>query len=161
MADRQSDDNDKNHATINQNIYPLNSGSETNTKFMKPGFKTITCFFAAVFFPLIAFSIVILWLIFHYRVQPVLSSQLDLQTAPNENDAAYYYVNFPATQLLFITSWSSTVAPILVGFIMTLSLFPISKKLFEVSLSDNLRQLPTPYQVLNISHFDLLVLKYH
>lgn len=152
MSERQSNGNDKGQPSFTQNEYPINSDPRTDTMFMKPGFKTITCFFAAVFFPLIAFSIAILWLIFHHRVQPAFSSQLNLQTAPNDNDAAYYYVNFSATQLLFITSWSSTAAPILVGFVMTLSLFPISRKLFQVSLSDNLRRLPTPYQVLYISY---------
>src|ERR1700712_2820803 len=102
MAEHQSNSN-KNQPAFIQNTYPINSGPEKHTRFMKPGFKTITCFFAAVFFPLISFSIAILWLIFHHRVPPAFSSQLDLQTARNDNDAAYYLVNFPATQLLFIT----------------------------------------------------------
>ncbi|KUJ08198.1 uncharacterized protein LY89DRAFT_789039 [Mollisia scopiformis] len=111
------------------------------------GLKTISFLFACIFLPLIAFSIVILWLIFHYRVTPDNSSSFpDLQAGPNENEGPYYYVNFSATQILFIASWSSTVAPISVGAVMTLSLFPISRKLFQISLSQSLQRLPTPYQ---------------
>ncbi|CZR63653.1 uncharacterized protein PAC_13550 [Phialocephala subalpina] len=122
------------------------SGKKQKQKIV--GLKTISFLFALVFLPLIAFSVVILYFIFHYRVAPEnsRSTSSDLQTTPNENHASYYYVNFSATTLLFITSWSSTVAPMLVGMIMTLSLFPISKKLFKLSLSDNPRRLPTPNQ---------------
>ncbi|KAF8847558.1 hypothetical protein BDZ45DRAFT_733530 [Acephala macrosclerotiorum] len=124
----------------------LVSGKKPHQKIA--GLKTISFLFALVFFPLIAFSIVILWFIFYYRVitERSRSASSDLQTTPNENHASYYYINFSATTLLFITSWSSTVAPMLVGMIMTLSLFPISKKLFKLSLSDNPRRLPTPNQ---------------
>ncbi|KAE8446450.1 hypothetical protein EG329_011913 [Mollisiaceae sp. DMI_Dod_QoI] len=110
------------------------------------GLETIAFLFALVFLPLIAFSIVILWLIFHYRVLPTSSPLPDLRTTPNDHDDSYYYVNFSSTQILFITSWSSTVAPMLVGLVMTLSLFPISNRLLRLSLSENPHRLPTPQQ---------------
>lgn len=114
----------------------------------KVGLKTITFLFSSIFFPLIAFSIVILWIVFHYRVTPSKFASLSgMQLKANEDETEYYYVNFSATRILFVASWSSTVAPMLVGAIMTLSLFPISRKLFQISRSDNTSRLPTPYQV--------------
>lgn len=134
-----------------QFIGPSPNHSQTNLPVgpyhKREGLRTIVFLFFVIFLPLIAFSVVILYLIFHYRVLPETRLTSDLQTAANEDDADYYYVNFSSTRLLFVTSWSSTVAPMLVGLVMTLSLFPVSRKLFKLSLADNPARLPTPQQV--------------
>jgi hypothetical protein len=118
-----------------------------NPRIEKADIKCIVVLLGLVSIPLIVFSVVILWLVFHFRIFPSSSPLSDLQTVPNESDKSYYYVNFSATRLIFIASWSSSIAPMLVAFIMTLSLFPISKALFRLFQSGHTKQLPTPYQV--------------
>jgi hypothetical protein len=121
------------------------------------GIGSIFLSLAIVSVPLALFSGVLLALVFRYRITQSTSPFSDLRLANGENDSLYYYVNFPAARLIFVASWSSSVAPTLVSFVMALSLFPTASKLFKNSKAQNgTRRLPTPYQV----RCDLFVLHF-
>jgi hypothetical protein len=103
-----------------QHIEPSTPSNQTYMDQKRVGLKAITFLLAIVFLPLIGFSIVILWLIFHYRlILDDTPSSLNLQAGRIEQDDAYYYVKLSATRILFIASWSSTIAPVLVGVIVS------------------------------------------
>ena len=89
---------------------------------------------AAISLPMIALSGVLLGLIFAYQV------------APNSDPGAYL-VDFSATRLITIASWSSSVAPFLPGFVMTLLSFPAARHLQKSSEWERSASLPTPYQL--------------
>ena len=105
--------------------------------------------------PLMVFSAGLIYLIVHFSVTQSGSPIINLPTTwPVDYDTSvYYYINFPATRLTFIASWSSSIAPTLVGFVMALTARPLSRTLATQSKVENAeRLLPTPYQV--ISGFD-------
>lgn len=102
--------------------------------------------FLVMTIPMLLFSSVLLGLIFHYRVtqNEFVSNNLAFTSDSVDNDA--YFVNISATTLITVASWSSTVAPILIGFSMTLASYPVAKGLLEDSQRE-LGQLPTPFQL--------------
>jgi hypothetical protein len=112
------------------------------------GVGSILLSLAVVSVPLALFSGALLTLVVHFPVVQPTPPFSDLQLTDGENYEAYYYVNFPSTRLVFIASWSSSIAPTLVSFLMALSLFPTAKTLYKNSkLETGKRLLPTPCQV--------------
>ena len=89
---------------------------------------------AAISLPMIALSGVLLGLVFAYQVTP-------------NSDSGTYLVEFSATRLITIASWTSSVAPLLPGFIATLLSFPAARHLQRSSERDRNALLPTPYQL--------------
>jgi hypothetical protein len=80
--------------------------------------------------PMITFTVVILVLAFAN-----LASHLDCpygEICPqfpliNLTKASYYYIYFPATRLVFVSSWSSTVSFALVSALLSISARPIAR----------------------------------
>lgn len=100
------------------------------------------------FVPLTAFSVTILILVFRNLVSTVPSdSTLLMNNGVSTISGGYYLVNFQAARLLFLASWSSTVAPKVTGFITALFLFPVAKRYLKSSQEQRLQDLPSPYQV--------------
>lgn len=108
--------------------------------------------------PLLALSAVLLALVFKHQVNsdpPLFDIGTD-QTIPfidNKGtsdfaaDGNAYYVNYDATRLITVASWSSTVAPLLPGFVLALLSFPIAKQMLDGSTAQRRSQsLTTPYQ---------------
>ncbi|KAI0102963.1 hypothetical protein GGR51DRAFT_573780 [Nemania sp. FL0031] len=95
--------------------------------------------------PLAAFAALLLGLVYHYRVEggDALSPNLGSGT---KDEAGAIYVNFSATILTTVASWSSTAAPLLLTFVISLSSFPAARKLLQASRSSGGSELPTPFQ---------------
>ena len=89
---------------------------------------------AAISIPMIALSGILLGLVFAYQVTP-------------NSDSGIYLVDFSATRLITIASWTSSVAPFLPGFVMTLLSFPAARHLQRSSEWGRTASLPTPYQL--------------
>ncbi|KAI1049488.1 hypothetical protein LB506_004644 [Fusarium annulatum] len=81
------------------------------------------------------------------------SSQL-IPTHPNSPsfqsavsaDSNVIYVDFPPTTLIIVASWSSTMASLILPFLLTLVSFPVSRTLIQASQSGDRTQQPTPRQ---------------
>lgn len=103
---------------------------------------------AVISLPMIALSAILLGLVFLNQVNANGSILPDLQLSQVTNDDQNaYLVNFSSTRLITIASWTSSVAPLLPGFLMTLLSFPTA---WHISNSSQLRRvasLPTPYQL--------------
>jgi hypothetical protein len=99
--------------------------------------------------PLVALSAVFLGLILANRVYP--SSPLaNIQGASaSENDDSVIYVNLSATTLTVLASWSSSIAPLTLPYIMSMVLFPVAKGMIrEVNNTDGSQSGSlTPYQL--------------
>jgi hypothetical protein len=100
---------------------------------------------------------VLLWAIYKHRLDSTRNTIGGLSTTdpfsgfnmsgflhPETN---VIWVNFSATQIVTIASWTSTAAPVLVGFLLSLLGYPIAKSFLENSRKQNARNLPTPLQL--------------
>lgn len=110
------------------------------------GRRSDIIFSSAVLTLPLLFSAALLGVVFYYRVHhsPVLSD--DLQLPGTVDEPGVYYVNFQATRLFFIASFSSSVVPILVACAMTLASYPIAQGNHGLAQSQATAHLFTPYQ---------------
>jgi uncharacterized membrane protein len=112
---------------------------------MKGCVRQIVIAFAVMVLPMLFLSGILLGLIFFYRVPPNKYVHDDLGMEQDFSDA--YLVRFSATMLVTVASWSSTVAPILIGFAITLASYPAAKDMLTASNTTNTTPLPTPFQL--------------
>jgi hypothetical protein len=114
---------------------------------MQGRIKEILIAFAVMTIPMLVFTGLLLGLVFHYRVTQNDFISGDLAFDSDRNHANVYFVRISATTLTTVASWSSTIAPILVGFAVTLVSYPVAKGLLTASEKHNTAQLPTPFQL--------------
>ncbi|KIW54498.1 hypothetical protein PV05_06853 [Exophiala xenobiotica] len=125
----------------------LSYDSVTSTRAVNR-FSNIGLFWTSsiVGLPILAFTGALLALAFMHRVSNdstfLFGTQQSLPSDPSS-----ILVNFPATRLVFIASWSSTLAPMLLGSLMALWHVPTACMLASTTTQDNVRQLPTPHQL--------------
>ena len=96
--------------------------------------------------PMLALSGVLLALIFSNQVQNNPSLFDGGNNTRKSTDDAAYYVDYSATRLITVASWTSTVAPLLPSFIMILISYPIAQRILNNSRTHGTESLPTPYQ---------------
>jgi len=97
--------------------------------------------------PMLAFTAVLLGLVFHYRVKHADGPFPNLQTRDMRDEAGIYYVKLSATFLIFISSWSSSLGPLLAGFALALAAYPIARHSLRQVRVNNPRELLTPHQL--------------
>ncbi|KAF3396084.1 hypothetical protein F1880_007227 [Penicillium rolfsii] len=120
--------------------------SDRGTKKMQGRIQEILIAFAVMTLPLLIFSGILLGLVFHYRIEQNDFLSSDLAFDSDQDNPNVYFVRISATTLTTIASWSSTVAPILVGFGVALVSYPVAKGLLKASENQDVAQLPTPFQ---------------
>lgn len=108
--------------------------------------KDIVLAFAVSVLPLLAFSGLLLGLLFWYRVIPHGHNDPRL---PDENPQknGIVFISLSATIFTTVGSWSSTVAPLSLPFILTIASYPASRMMMRASDGKEGRKLPTPYQI--------------
>ncbi|EXJ70190.1 uncharacterized protein A1O5_06258 [Cladophialophora psammophila CBS 110553] len=131
--------------TASATVTPV-AGYSQPKKCIHGRLKEILIAFAVMTVPMIAFSALLLGLVFHYRVVLNDFASENLAFDSGQNDSGVFFVNISATTLITIASWSSTVAPILVGFAVTLISYPVASGILSASVKQKPGQLPTPYQ---------------
>ncbi|KAL2412524.1 hypothetical protein ABEF91_000287 [Exophiala dermatitidis] len=101
---------------------------------------------AIVGLPIFCFTVVLIVLVFVYRVST--DSTHPFAASPSHKaDHRYILVDFSSTRLVFVASWSSTLAPMLLGSLMALWHIPTVCKMAAHTTEDNIKELPTPYQL--------------
>ncbi len=97
---------------------------------------------------LMAFSAVLLGMVIAYRVPPNASEFPRLRLRPESSSGnGVIYVDLNATFLIFIASWSSTLAPSLAGFAVALASYPSARRYLQTVRQGDARRLLTPYQL--------------
>jgi hypothetical protein len=114
---------------------------------MQGRIQEILIAFAVMTLPMLIFSGLLLGLVFHYRITQNDFTSGDLAFDSNQNDPNVYFVRISATTLTTVASWSSTIAPLLVGFGVALVSYPVAKGLLTASENHDMAQLPTPFQL--------------
>lgn len=104
---------------------------------------------AGVILPMVLFSTILLGLVYGYRVDPEAANKdIDIwENSSHRLHNGYIYVHYSSAQLLFITSWSSSMAPVLLCFLMKLWQIEASRDIIEASKGSNHERLITPYQL--------------
>ena len=107
--------------------------------------RQIIIAFTLMVLPMLFLSALLLGLIFFYRIPPNQYAHNDLGLEQDHSNA--YLVDFSATMLVTVASWSSTVAPVLIGFAITLASYPAAKDMLTASNTMDTAKLPTPFQL--------------
>ena len=102
---------------------------------------------SAVVLPLTLVTAVMLGLVYGYRLDPGESSTIDTSGYRHTIRGSYLYVNLPANRLLFLTSASSSIAPVLIAFAMALWRACLAFQIARLSQKRNFETLATPYQL--------------
>jgi hypothetical protein len=106
----------------------------------------ISCAFITM--PMVVLSCLLLGLVFNHQVfeSDAVSGSLQLSEDHHPFSGAYL-VNYSATKLITVASWTSSVAPLLPTFVMILLSYPAASKIREASLQNRPSSLPTAYQL--------------
>jgi hypothetical protein len=116
-------------------------------KKMSGRLPDIALSFSVVTIPMLLFTGFLLGLVYHYRITHNDVPFETLRVAGTTDEAGIYYVNLSATILIFIASWSSSLATILAGFIMALASYPIARRHLQDARAYKPQQLLTPFQL--------------
>lgn len=100
---------------------------------------------ALITIPTIALSLALVAIVYTFKISNSISSQ-DLTIPGYIAESNVYYLTISIRFFLTIASWSSTAAPYLVGFALTLGSYPIARSFMTSCGARDLRALPTPYQ---------------
>lgn len=128
--------------TKNSGIEATIPPSKRNYNFI----RDILIAFAVSVLPLLAFSVLLLGLIFRYRV--TLHSPIDarFENGKFEKDNHIIYISLSATIFTTVVSWCSTVAPLSLPFILAIASYPTVRLLIQANENDDEVMPPTPYQ---------------
>ncbi|KPI41097.1 uncharacterized protein AB675_8049 [Cyphellophora attinorum] len=96
--------------------------------------------------PVLAFTATFIALIAAHRITTDSDSPFSNEQH-SSTGRSNILVQFSSTRLVFIAGFGSTVAPMILGSLMTLWHYPTSLKLFESSSEGDTNRLPTPQQL--------------
>ncbi|KAF2188654.1 hypothetical protein K469DRAFT_660398 [Zopfia rhizophila CBS 207.26] len=111
---------------------------------MRGRIREIILAFSVMAVPMLLFSALLLGLVYHYRItqNPSLSDNLRFEGQVQEAGAVL--VRISSTTLITVASWSSTLAPFMVVFALTLASYPVARRILIASRENNTDDLPTP-----------------
>ena len=96
--------------------------------------------------PVIGIAFTLIFIVYHYRLNPFQVPIAELQTITSNHEPGFYYVNFSATRLTTVASWASTVALVLPGSIMSLYWHRLALFMQDNVRKGNSMAMPTPYE---------------
>lgn len=96
--------------------------------------------------PMFALSVLLLGLVYGNRVDPKSYPISNLAPTTQVVDNSAILVDMSSTTLTLIASWSSTAAPLLLSFALTLASYPIARRLLIANRENSTQDLPTPFQ---------------
>lgn len=101
--------------------------------------------FLIVSLPMSLLSVALLVVVFAFRVYPSPSSVLNSDATGD--DISAFYVRLSPASIALVASFSSTVAPFLMGSTITLVLYPLSSVIVKQTAEQRFESLPTPLQL--------------
>lgn len=117
-------------------------------KRMGGRYSDIALSFLILTIPMLLFVCVLLVLVFHYQVQSKGAPYENLKLLEQQDEKGVYYVNISSTILVFIASWSSSLAPMLASFALALIAYPVAKTYLREGRTESPEKLLfTPYQL--------------
>lgn len=105
----------------------------------------LACFYLTV--PLTALTVTLLGLIYTHQIAYEEGPFSDLPVANLNDDPYAIYITLSSTFIVFISSWMSSLAPVLAGFAVGLAIYHVGQKLLYDTRQAQIENLPTPYQL--------------
>ena len=134
--------------TSNESRIPQLDTGQSEVELQPRSFsKTLFWPVLVITIPIALISASLLALVFAYQVKSEQSLFNPSQDGSPTSNGLYILVNYSATRIVFAASFLSTLAPILVSFVMTLWALPVAQSMRDASLSNEMHDLPTPYQL--------------
>jgi len=121
--------------------------SGVSSKRQSSGRKDIALNAALLILPMLLFTTTILGLVYYYRVQRQPLDSTSLQYTDTNNEFGAIYVKLSATYLIFIASWSSSIAPVLTAAALSLASYPAARSCLKNARSQQPKNLYTPFQL--------------
>jgi hypothetical protein len=97
--------------------------------------------------PMLVLSAILIGLVYGYKISNNASSSSDILGVRQQQDSSAYYIDYSATRLATVSSWTSTAVSFTTSFIMVLAAYPIAKSYLVTSQRQNVNALPTSYQL--------------
>lgn len=99
--------------------------------------------------PMVASSVIVTWIVYANIVSESCPYEelCPRSSITNTTSKGYYYVDFPAARLAFISSGSSTLSFALIGFLMNMYAYTNAALLLRASEKAEHGALPSPYQM--------------
>ena len=113
--------------TRRRSLHPFN---RYNTEGHKIGGSTLDILWAltCLGLPMLVLTAIFLGLVYGYEISNGSKASTDLLGRPSSvQDSSAYYVDYSATRLATVSSWTSTVTSFTVTFIMVLVSYPLAK----------------------------------
>jgi hypothetical protein len=95
---------------------------------------------------MLLFASLLLGLVFYYHVIHNEPPFEQFQLEGTRDESGVYYVNLNSTLLVFVSSWVSSVAPLLGSFILALTTYHICRNYLRQVRANRRQALLTPYQ---------------
>lgn len=125
----------------------IGNGHTPSSRRMGGRYLEILFSFFVMTVPMLAFSALLLGLIYHYRIVRNPFPSDNLRFDGGQDGSTAIYVGISATTLITVASWSSTIAPLLIGIALTLLSYPIASTLLKAEQDSRPEQLPTTFQL--------------
>jgi hypothetical protein len=107
----------------------------------------ITFALLAITIPMCRLTVIFGALVAHYHLPASTDGTGDSATEVDGYDGKFYYVNYSATRLITVSSWTSTAMPLISSFATLLLAYPLARKYMQSSQTLQTQGLPSPYQL--------------
>lgn len=97
--------------------------------------------------PMLVLTATFIGLVYTYKISTNPGPPDQSLSSSSSTDPNAYYVNYSATRLITVSSWTSTVTSFTASFVMALVSYPIAKSYLSRSNAASTESLPTPYQL--------------
>lgn len=99
--------------------------------------------------PMLVLTAVFLGFVYGYEISNSDGASQNLlgDSSLSIRDSSAYYIDYSATRLATISSWTSTATSFTTTFVMVLISYPLARDFVKKSNSGALDSLPTPYQL--------------
>ena len=111
------------------------------------GLKQILLATALLTIPMLVLSSLLLGLVLNNRITSSSPQKSAFPAVGGEPETGVYFAKISATRLTTVASWSSSLTPLLPGFVMMLVFFPVASSIKSCSESADISKLPTPFQL--------------
>jgi hypothetical protein len=121
----------------------------TNMQVQSIGGSTLDIVWAltCLSLPMLVLTAIFLGLVYGYEISSNPDASTDLLGRISSiSDGSAYYVDYSATRLATVSSWTSTAISFTTTFIMVLVSYPLAKNFMRRSKSGVIDSLPTAYQ---------------
>ena len=96
--------------------------------------------------PMFTLTVVLLALVYGHKM-PYHNSTYSYSNETELPLGSAYFVNYPATTLVYVASLSSTLAPLLISPAMILFSYSLARSITQESDANNAPKLPSPFQL--------------